>query len=315
MGRAARVAVFFAASLVSSGPAAHAETNAPDRTLEEQVKAAGDSLMEDRRYSEALEAYNRAFAFFPDPRLHYNRGSAYMALGRYPDALEQLEAFRNQAPEALREKVPDLDTLIQSVKGKVSGLGIITPVKGALVTFRGLVIGTTPLDHPRRFNAGPGTLEIRAEGYEPYREDLELVGKRTLTLEPQLVRRAGATLLVVRSRILGAHVALDGRDLGLVPSEAIVTPGSHRVRLTHSGYEPADVSTVLAQGQRRTLDVQLERTRPVYAKWWFWTGIGVAFAGTIAAVIVANTPRAADRGDVPPGTLSAPLRLQPMLHF
>lgn len=279
------------------------------------MKAAGDSLMEERRYGEALEAYSRAFAFFPDIRLHYNRASAYMALGQYPEALEQLEAFRNRAPAALQEKVPDLDALIQSVRGKVSAVGVVTPVRGALVTFRGQVIGTTPLDHPRRVNAGPGALEIRADGYEPYREDIELVGKRTLTLEPQLVRRAGATLLVVHSKVVGARVALDGRDLGLVPAEAVVAPGSHRVAVTHADYERADVSTVIGQGQRRILDVQLEGKKPIYAKWWFWTGIGVAVAGTVTAVIAANTSRSADGGDIAPGKVSSPLRIHPMLQF
>jgi tetratricopeptide (TPR) repeat protein len=291
------------------------EPSGNDRALEEQVKAGGDSLMQERRYTEALDAYNRAFDFYPDPRLHYNRASAYLALGRYPEALDQLETFRSRAPTALQEKVPDLDALIETTRAKVSSIGVITPVRGALVTWRGQVIGTTPLAHPHRVNTSPGTLEIIADGYEPYREDLVLTGKRTLTLEPHLVRRAGATLLVVHSPVLGARVALDGRDLGLVPAEAIVAPGSHRIAVTHADYERAEVSAVVAQGQSRTVDVQLEGTKPIYAKWWFWTGVGVAVAGTVTAIIIANTSRSADTGDIQPGKVSAPLKLQGLMRF
>jgi hypothetical protein len=52
---------------------------------------------------------------------------------------------------------------------------------------------------------------------------------------------------------------------------------------------------VLVAGQKRKVTVELvvlpppvEAERPVYKKWWFWTGIGVVVAGGVVAAILIS---------------------------
>jgi hypothetical protein len=286
---------------------ASADPTSDDRAHAEKVKAEGDSSMQQLRYVEALEAYNRAFALYPDPRLLYNRGNACMALGRYPEALEQFEAFRDAAPQELKAKVPGLNDLIENVRTRVSTLEIVTRTRGARVVLGEQIIGTTPLAHPIKVNAGTVALELDAEGYEAYQQQVLLPGGGTLRLEPNLVPRPGTTLLAVRSQILGARVAVDQREIGSAPAELMVSPGAHRVRVTHPDYETTSLSTVVAAGEHKTLDVQLEGKKPLVAKWWFWTGVGVVVAGTVGAILIHNAERPADHGDIAPGRAPAPL--------
>lgn len=293
-------------ALLVAVPAAALAADPPgDRAHEEQVKAEGDFLMQQLRYGEALGAYDRAFALYPDPRLYYNRSTAYSALGRYPEALEQLEAFREHAPEALKQKVPNLDGLIDSIRVKVATLEVATRVRGARVLVRGQVVGVTPLERPAEVNAGSAEVEVSAEGYEPFSQAVELPGGETVRLELNLVPRAGSTVLLVRSPVVGARIAIDRRDVGSAPAEQVVPPGAHRIDVAHPDYEPATVSTVLAPGEKKTVNVALEGKKPITAQWWFWTGIGVVVAGTVTAIIVHNIERPADSGDIPPGQISA----------
>ena len=58
--------------------------------------------MDSARPADALRAYNEAYALEPQPALLYNRGRAHMALEQFPEALQQLLQFREQAPPELR---------------------------------------------------------------------------------------------------------------------------------------------------------------------------------------------------------------------
>jgi len=72
----------------------------------EKLKAQADEAMDNLRYADALDGYQKAYATSHDPRFLYNMGRALGALTQYPEAVEKLERFKLDAPPDLRARVP-----------------------------------------------------------------------------------------------------------------------------------------------------------------------------------------------------------------
>lgn len=271
------------------------------------AKQRGDDALVSGRASDALAAYEEAYAAKPDPALVFNIGRARMAIGDNPGALEWLERFAAEAPADLRAKVPGLDKLLREVRAKVSTLVVSSNVEGATVSVGGRTIGKTPLK-PIPMNAGIATLVIEKEGFYAYKHDVTLPGAGVAAIDARLESKETSGVLVVTSALVGARVALDGKPEGTVPSELVVSVGQHEVTLSHEGYRPAQASVVVSPGQTKTLAIdQLESEAPITKKWWFWTGVGVVVAGAAITVVALTTEKDAGSGSFPPGRISAGL--------
>src|SRR5262249_36685154 len=133
----------------------------------------------------------------------------------------------------------------------------------------------------------------------------DLKGGATVTLDARLAPRTVETLVVVRTRPV-ADIAIDGRPIGRAPLQARVDPGSHELVATASGYEADHVAMALSAGDRRDLDLVLEKPPPITSRWWFWTGIAVVVAGGVATTIALTTERSPDRGTFSPGKIPGP---------
>jgi hypothetical protein len=280
--------------------------HADDRAA--QLKAAGDAAMDSLRYDEALADYKQAYELSHDVAILYNLGQLHRARGEYPEALDSLLAFDKAAPPSLHARVPKLNELIDEVRAKVATLTITANVSGARVLLRDKVIGTTPLADSVRLGAGKVTLEIDADGYAPYRKELDLAGGTSTVLDAKLEPKDVRGILVVHANA-GAIVIIDGKTAGTTPVEVPVQPGTHSVLVKREGFLDNASSAVVQTGERHEIDVTLAHTTPIYAKWWFWTGIGVIVAAGVGITLAAVLPRAPDTGDgFQPGQLGAPLR-------
>jgi hypothetical protein len=308
----ALVAVLFAACALFAlaafalPAAAQPAPNADASRAAEAKKKEGDGHMSERRYADALEAYDQAYALAPNPVLHYNRGRALQFLARYPEALEALERFKADAPEAVRARVAVLDDLITELRGRVTTIELRCNVDGAQIRLGDRVIGTTPFAKPLVVNAGRAQLEISAEGRAPFTKTLELSGGETVVVEAVLEPVRSAATLRVHGRTAGAQVFVDGRAIGTAPATASVVPGMHSVRVERSGEDPGRADVVLASGEEKDLVVDPVARPGVTSKWWFWAGIGTAVAGGVALGFALTTERAGDQGTFSPGSLRVP---------
>ncbi len=283
---------------------ANAQGSAREHAAE--LKKKGDDAYDAMRYAEALEAYNQSYQAHPDPRVLYNRGRAYAAMSRYPEALRELEAFKSGASKQVLGKVPQLDTLIAEVGGKVSTLRLNTSVKGARVVLRNEVIGETPMA-PKRVNAGRARLEVTAEGRLPFKKTIDLRGASETVIEVDLPPLDSQARLVVSSPVAGARVKVDGRSIGVVPAETQVDPGEHLISVTHDGYSDAETRTFVKAGEAKSLSIPLDKSGSITSKWWFWTGVGVVVVGAVVTIVALNTEKPADKGDIAPGQVAVPL--------
>ena len=266
------------------------------------LKRQGDALLSERKYVEALDAYDRSYARSPNPALHYNRARALQYLARYPEALDSLERFQRDAPQELRDKVPGLADLLAELHGKVAVLAITSNVSGRVLA-NGKDVGATPLAQPLRLNAGKTTIEILADGWFPFRREVNLEGNAQTAIDARLASRDTSGYLVVRSRIAQSEVFVDHALIGVVPAEAALASGAHAIRVARDGHRDVTTQIVLSAGERKELTLDPVAPTPLSARWWFWTGLGVivAGAGITTAIIVATTERGAPSGDFSPG--------------
>jgi PEGA domain len=284
------------------------EPSAADQARAAELKQKGDAAIESMRYGEAVEAYATAYAITKDPVLLYNRGRALQALGDFPGALEALEGFATAASAELKARVPKLAELLAEVRVQVASLVLRCNVPGARVLLRDKVVGTTPLTGPLHFTAGAASLEVVAEGYFPYQKKLDLPGGGVLDLEVTLASKAKVSLLVLRAPVPGTVAIVDGKVVGNPPVEVVVGPGSHKILARADGYLDTETSAVLASGEHKQVDLLLKEKPGITSRWWFWTGLAVAVAGGAVITSALLTERKPSQGDLPPGTVSAPLR-------
>lgn len=288
--------------------AAGAAPSPSARALAAKLKRDGDAAMVELRYDEALAAYSQAYELAQDPALLYNRGRALQALGRFPEALGQLEAFDAEAPAQLKSRVPALRELITDVRARVTTLSLTCNVDGARIIIGDKVVGTTPLSSALKLNAGPTALQIEAEGYDLFRRIVDLPGGGESRVNAELSLKTKKGILVVRSSIAGVRVSVDGRIVGNAPAEVSLRAGPHKLLLERDGYLPASTLAIVAAGDREEVTVPLRPVPPVTTRWWFWTGIGAAIIAGAVVTAAALTERSVEPGTIEPGKASAPIR-------
>jgi hypothetical protein len=282
--------------------------SASDKQKAADLKKQGDAAMVSLHYEEAIEAYTKAYRITGDPALLYNRGRALQGLGDFPMALEQLESFKQQASPALRARVPALDALIAEVRAKVALVLVTSNAKGARILVRSKVIGTTPLGGHIKLNAGSATVEVEAEGYVPFKKDVDLAGGTETEIEAKLTLKSKMGLLTVKSPVAGARVFIDGKPAGNVPAERSLQAGTHKIVVERDGYETATTTAVVNAGDRKQISIELKEKTSVLRRWWFWTTVGVVVAGGAAvtsALLIEGPP---GEGTFTPGQVAAPLR-------
>lgn len=94
-----------------------------------------------------------------------------------------------------------------------------------------------------------------------------------------------ATLTVIPS-VEGAVLALDGAPLA-AREPRTADPGDHLIEATAPGYNRSAQTVRLARGERRRLELALQRSGGgVLSRWWLWTIVGVAVAGAATAAVL-----------------------------
>jgi hypothetical protein len=267
------------------------------------------------RYADALAAYNDAYTLNPEPALLYNQGRTLEALDRLPEALEKLELFRGAAPPELLAKVPGLKDRIANIQKQISKLTIKVNLEGARILVRDAVVGKSPLDKPLTLKAGKASILIEAEGYFPYRANVELPGGGGYVLDAQLLSKAKVGRILVRAPRTNVSVSLDGRSIGQAPLETLADAGTHKILARHPNYSDYSTTVIVKAGEDRTVMIILSDP-PVYKRWWFWTAVGAVVAGGTVATIAAFTERAPDSGDIAPYKLTPSFyAVSPVIHF
>ena len=271
------------------------------------LKQAGNDALGALKPTEALDAYRKAYALFPDPALHYNMAHAMEALGDYPAALGEYEEFARVATPELRARVPRLTELIAEVRAHVTRVTIRSNVPGARVLVRDVAVGTTGPDgaFERAFPAGPASFEVAADGYAPHRQQVAFERGGAVMFDVTLVTRATAGVLRVSTTPVAGTIYVDDKEVGRAPTETNVSAGTHKIVVHADGIRDVTTQAVVAVGETREVMLDLEKTPAIYTRWWFWTGVAVIVAGGVVLTYAALKERAPDCGSLQPCQVQA----------
>ena len=303
-----RLAALLVLSLSSAPLAAYADLPPPAGTSNEveaeRFKRRGDEMFDALRHEEAITFYTQSYALNPNPALLYNRGRSKEALGRFPEALVDLEQFSRTAPAEVRAKVPGIDKLVADVRSRVAELVVSCNVPSARIVVRERVMGNVA-GETLRLAAGEARVDVTLEGYYPFTKTVDLKGGTATRIEVVLYpSRPEEGLLVVRGP-LKAQVFVDDRNLGQPPVERPISAGEHRVSMRQDGYDDAGKMVIVAPKRRTEIELSPTPRAPFYAKGWFWGVTAAVVSGTVAAILVANSSASPDSGTL--GQVSGPL--------
>jgi hypothetical protein len=292
--------VFVTSGLIAApaGAATSGDTAAPPPTAgAAQARLhfqQGVALYQDRNYDAALAEFLGAYGISHEPVVLYNLGLTYKALFRYGEAVDALERYLGESgPKISKERRVDVERVVSELKSLLADVTIVVrpPEAAVLVDGRAVTLGVEGI-----VKLAPGThvVEATASGYTGDRRAITVVAGTPQTVSLALAAIPHTARIKIAAAQLGARVAIDGKDLGPSPVEIELPAGGHQVEVSAPGYAPDRSELTVAAGQSRTVTVALEApraeadTRPLYRRWWFWTGIGVVAA---AAVTVAVWPR------------------------
>jgi hypothetical protein len=270
-----------------------------------ELKRQGDVAIESGKFDDALKAYTKALSTEDSAALHYNRGRALQGLGRNSEAFTEFELFDSEASVELKAAVPEFDAMKRLVRSQIAEVNIECNIREASVHVAGKSL-PLPLRAPLRFDPSTLNFEVVAPGYEPWHSRLTLTGGDERTLKPALTKRETLGTLQVASNIAGATVQIDGKPVGVVPVETRLSPGEHKVALSHASFKNAQSRIVMRAGEHRSLSVTLEPATRWYEAWWFWTATGAVVTASVVTGIALSTDKGPATGDIPPGRITAP---------
>ncbi len=167
------------------------------RPQAEAKLAQAHQLYEAGDYQGSLERLNEAYALVPSPKILFNFGLAYQALGRDVEALDAFERFLAEISERDQELAAERKEAMEQVerlKSRVATVEIVADLAGAEVVIDGRSRGHTPLLRPLRVAPGPHQVVIQKPGLaSPYIDRIEVVPGQLLLLRPRLMLLAPST--------------------------------------------------------------------------------------------------------------------------
>jgi formylglycine-generating enzyme required for sulfatase activity len=165
------------------------------------------------------------------------------------------EGYAELAQTVQIEGLGRRQTLAATLAAAAAAVNVQSGTAGAVLWVDGARIGPLPLTV--QLTAGTRALEIRAPGYQSWRQQVTVVAGQAQSIGPVTLNPADGELRVA-SEPAGASVALAGRYAGTTPTTLALSPGrEHRVTVSKRGYGTANRSVRLEPAEVRSLTVAL----------------------------------------------------------
>lgn len=176
---------------------------------------------------------------------------------------------------------------------------VTSTTERADIELDGRFVGETPLEEGLPITPGPHTIRVSKRGWTEHNDTFEATRGETVDLEIDLLPVAG--IVRIRTPDHGATVEVNGKVVGVTPFDQDIPVGNASIRVRQSGFHDVIKTLDIELGKLYDFDMTLEAipvvlrpapdTIPVTDKWWFWTALGTAVAGSawaVAAIIVAE---------------------------
>lgn len=202
----------------------------------------------------ALELFKEAHAIDHGARSQAQMGLAEQALGLWVDAESHINAALAQDKDPWIQKNRDvIRKALEFVTSHLASLEVWGTPEGAEVLIGGRSAGALPLSAPLRITTGTVPITVRANGYLEMSRVIQVAAGGNVRERFDLPPSPTPVPAIARA----ADPAPSGR-------------GDPQLLATHAADAPAPAES------------------PVYTRWWFWTLIGAAAAGGVAAFLLTR---------------------------
>jgi tetratricopeptide (TPR) repeat protein len=250
--------------------AAESDPQAAARERARKLLAEGNQNLDDGRYLEALDRFQKAYEAFPSPKLHFNIAQTYNELGRPIEALRHYELFlRDVAQSEMPEQWALASERVFALQGRTATVVVQSNVVGATVTVDGAAIGATPIIEPVRLLPGSHSLIVAKPGFERQVIELTLAAGDTETARVTLLTTAEAT--------------------------------AQRAEFQKAEAERRAAETRLRKAQADTLERRRRNRRILRTSGWTAIGVGVAASAAAGTFAVLQWREASEFDDAPAG--------------
>ncbi|MEQ9077953.1 MAG: PEGA domain-containing protein [Sandaracinaceae bacterium] len=265
----------------------------------------GRGLAEQRRFSEAAEAFRQSLALVDRPTTAYNLALCYYALERYVEAIEALDRYREQADIATEgEAYVEAQRMLAHAQRAVAEVHVDVIPADASVMLDGHALEGSGA-RTARVNPGSHVIRVEADGHAPQLIEVEAEPGVTLRRAVQLVSTRNPARLEVSllEEVAGTQILVDGEEVGTTSARLEVAPGEHTVSVMAPDRETVVRPVVLEHNQHLRLDLDLGDStlgggtifleEPV-----FWGVVGATVAAVGAGILIGW---AADEANGPSG--------------
>ncbi len=137
---------------------------------------------------------------------------------------------------------------------------------------------------------GDYDVEVRSEGFEPWRSLTRVTREASAPLVPELVARAvPSSELTITASAAGATIEIDGEVSGFTPAVLERLPlGEHRVRVSHPGLVPWEGAVSVDADVRRWLTVSLAPPTETRRSELTWVVGGAAVASLVVGATLGG---------------------------
>jgi hypothetical protein len=282
-----------AALLLGRAAAAQTADDAEARRLFER----GVALIDADHPVEAIALLEQARRIREVPAVVYNLALAQSAVGRFVDALASFDAYlRLAGPRLPADRRAAVDGLIARAHESVAAVTLRVVGAGVAVTVDDVPLPPERWSQPVELDGGRHVFRASGAGMQPAEVTRYLVPGVRVEVELAPAPLPATGTLRVASLVAGASIFVDGALVGVGSVERPTAPGRHTVTLRADGYDPSERVVQLAPGGVEQLRLSLAPRRTVLTQWWFWTGVGVAVTGVVAALVVGLSSAEAPTG-------------------
>lgn len=221
----------------------------------------GNRLLDEGKPEEALARFRQARVLVGGDKLYYNIGQALKSIpGREVKAYAAFAQFIRNVPGASPEMRKSAKAQQLEIQPKVGLLALKVAPASAVIVIDAEPLGDDLLVSPVPLSVGPHTIEVRCDGFQTVREQLELKGGET----------------VQREIALAATVPVPAvASVPTTPAPAFLT-----VPLAHiTTKEQASEATHLLQNP------------------WFWGAVGGVVVAAVVIGLVVGQPGSESCGD------------------
>ena len=197
---------------------AGAQTASPSRVEKRKAKRAfrlGKKLFRRHRYTQAVEAFENAYRFWPRREIQFNIAYSYAKLGEWVKAVTHLRLFLKKASTAEKKRLP---RLLRAAQGKVGVLVVRMPDDRAEIFVDGRPAGRGQVELV--VEPGQKAVEIRLNDRTVSRKNIDvLAGTEKVWELTEMPQSAHPTRPVVRQVTRASSSQVEPRTDDVVPSK------------------------------------------------------------------------------------------------